>query len=213
MKQKANVVLVDDHALFREGLRTVIEQSSDLAVVGEAASARDAVELVASVSFECAVVDVSLPDLSGVSVTREIMRRRASCHVLALSMVEEPYEVAVMLQAGAAGYALKSQPTEEILDAIRVVLTGARYLAPRLPGEYIEGLVARTIAGPVDALSSREHEVFDLLVRGWTNDRVASHLFISGRTVETHRQNIMGKLGAHSMVELVRFAARHRLLD
>ena len=116
------------------------------------------------------------------------------------------------MRAGASGYALKSQPTDEILDAIRAVLAGERYLAPRLPRAHVDDLVAAKTAGPFDKLSPREREIFDLLVRGQTNDRVAAQLHISVRTVETHRQNIMDKLRAHSIVDLVRLAARHGLI-
>ena len=212
MKSLARVMLVDDHALFREGLRTVIGQTRDLEIAAEASTAREANDLVTTMSFDIAVVDVTLPDLNGASVAREFQRTQPGCKVLALSMVEQPYRAAEMLRAGASGYALKSQATDEILDAIRAVLRGDRYLAPRLPRHLVESLVAGDSRGPVDQLSPREREIFDLLVRGWTNDRIAAQLFISARTVETHRQKIMDKLDAHSIVELVRLAARHGLI-
>ena len=212
MQPAAHVALIDDHALFREGLRLVIGQVGRLEVTGEAASVRDALELAAGAPLDLAVVDVSLPDGSGASVTRELRRLQPRCKVLVLSMIEEPYQVAELLRAGASGYALKSQPTDVILDAIRAVLAGERYLAPRLLRAHVDDLVAAKAAGPVDKLSPREREIFDLLVRGQTNDRVAAQLYISVRTVETHRQNIMDKLRAHSIVDLVRLAARHGLI-
>ena len=212
MQPSARVALIDDHALFREGLRVVIGQVGRLEVTGEAASVRDALELAAGPALDIAVVDVALPDGSGASVTRELRRLQPRCKVLVLSMIAEPYQVAELLRAGASGYALKSQPTDEILEAIRVVLAGERYLAPRLPRAHVDDLVAANTAGPVDQLSPREREIFDLLVRDQTNDRVAAQLYISARTVETHRQNIMDKLRAHSIVDLVRLAARHGLI-
>jgi len=210
---RARVALVDDHELFREGLRMVIGQTRDFEVAGEAGTARDAVQLFTDATFDVAVVDVTLPDLSGVSVTREVCRLQPRCKVLALSMVEQPYRAAEMLRAGASGYALKSQSTDEILDAIRVVAGGGRYLAPRLPHDLVESLRSGAAVGPIDQLTPREREIFGLLVRGWTSERIASQLFISTRTVETHRQNIMAKLQVHSAVELVRLAAQHGLIQ
>ncbi len=207
------MALVDDHGLFREGLRVVVGQTRDLEVAGEAATAREAIRLLAETPFDVAVVDVTLPDLSGVSVTREVRRVQPKCKVLALSMVEQPYRAAEMMRAGASGYALKSQPTDEILDAVRIVAGGGRYLAPRLPHDLVESLIAGASVGPIDQLSPREREIFGLLVRGWTSERIASQLFISTRTVETHRQKIMAKLQVHSAVELVRLAAHHGLIQ
>ena len=126
-------------------------------------------------------------------------------------MVEAPYCVTEVLRAGAVGYAIKAQPTEEIIDAIWSVLRGGRYLAPRLPREQIEALVSGETVGPVDRLSPREREVFDLLIQGRSSERVAMALSIAPRTAETHRQNIMTKLGVHSIVELLRLAAQHGL--
>lgn len=209
----AHVALIDDHALFREGLRVVIGQVGGLEVTAEAATVRDALGIAARVALDIAVVDVTLPDGSGASVTRELRRLQPRCKVLVLSMIEEPYQVAELLRAGASGYALKSQPTDEILEAIRAVLAGEHYLAPRLPCAHVEDLVAAKTAGPLDKLSPREREIFDLLVRGQTNDRIAAQLYISVRTVETHRQNIMDKLQTHSIVDLVRLAARHGLIQ
>jgi len=206
------ILLIDDHPLFREGMRVVLGQALAFEIAGEAATAREAIELGSKTAFDIAVVDVGLPDLTGVSVTRELRRVHPRCKVLALSMVEEPYRVAEMLRAGASGYALKSQPMEEILDAIRAVLRGDRYLAPRLSQAHIEGLLAGTAAGPIDELSPREREVFDLIVHGFTNERIGAQLFISARTVETHRQNLMDKLHVNSVVELVRLAARYHLI-
>lgn len=207
------VVLIDDHALFREGLRAVIATNRNIEVVAEAASAREAFAAAARVAFELAIVDVMLPDQSGLAVVHELRRLFPTCKILALSMVESPYTVAELLRAGAAGYALKSQPTEEIVEAIQTVRQRERYLAPKLPRHEIEALLRGEIAGPIDLLSPREREVFDLLIRGWNNERVAKALSIAPRTAETHRQNIMDKLGVHSAVELLRLAARHGLLD
>jgi DNA-binding NarL/FixJ family response regulator len=187
---RQRIALIDDHALYREGLRAVLLSERTMVVV-----------------------DVRLPDQPGASLTRELRRLQPQCKVLALSMVETPYFVTEMLRAGAMGYAIKAQPTEEIVEAIRTVARGGRYLASLLPRAQIEALVNGGAVGPLDMLSPREREVFDLLIRGWSSERVATALSIATRTAETHRQNIMSKLGVHSIVELIRIAARHGLLD
>jgi DNA-binding NarL/FixJ family response regulator len=212
-RTRHRVVLIDDHALYREGLRAVLACDPALQVVADAACARDAVELASRVKFELAVVDVNLPDRPGGSLTRDLVRLQPRCRILALSMVETPYTVAELLRAGATGYALKSQPTDEITAAMHAVLRGTRYLAPRLPLDQVTALVEGKSVGPVDRLSPREREVFTLLVRGWSSERVATALAIAVRTAETHRHNIMSKLGVHSIVELLRLAARHGLLE
>lgn len=210
---KARIALVDDHALYREGLRAVLGPDRSVEIVGEAGGAREATALAARVDFDVAIVDVTLPDRPGAALVRDLRRIQPRCKVLALSMVEAPHAVAELLRAGAAGYALKSQPTQEIVEAIRLVLRGGRYLAPRLQREQIDGLLRRDVADPIGLLSPREREVFDLLIRGWSNERVATALSIALRTAETHRQNIMAKLGVHSIAELLRWAARHGLLE
>ncbi|HEY6176129.1 MAG TPA: response regulator transcription factor [Kofleriaceae bacterium] len=209
---RQQIALIDDHALFREGLRAVLASDRLLDVVGDAATAREALELASRAAFDIAVLDVMLPDQPGAAVARELRRIQPRCRILVLSMVEVPYLVAEMLRAGAVGYALKSQPTDEILEAFHTVGSGRSYLAPRLPREQIDALVEGKPGGPVAQLTTREREVFELLIRGWSNERVAAALFIAVRTAETHRQNIMTKLGVHSIVELLRLAARHGLL-
>jgi DNA-binding NarL/FixJ family response regulator len=204
---KQRIVLVDDHVVFRKGLGAVLGADASVEVAGEA-TVREAIELASRAAFDLAIVDVTLHDQSGASVTREFRRLQPRCKILALSMVEAPYPVAELLRAGAAGYALKSQPPQEIVDAIHEVLRGGRYLAPQLPRDQIEAFVAGGIAGPLDRLSPREREVFDLLIRGWSNERIATALFIAVRTAETHRQNIMTKLGVHSIVGLLRLGSR-----
>jgi len=206
------VILVDDHALYREGLRVTLERSGGVKVVAEAGDAREAALLVASTPFDIAIVDVALPGVSGISIAQEIRRLAPDSHVLMLSMMEDPVRIAEALRADAGGYALKSQPTSEILEAIHAVLGGLRYLAPRISRDRVDALLSGADEGPLGPLSRREREVFDLLVRGFNNEAVAAQLFIAPRTVETHRQRIMTKLGVHSIVDLVRLAARHDLL-
>ncbi|TMQ04941.1 MAG: response regulator transcription factor [Deltaproteobacteria bacterium] len=206
---KAAVAVVDDHPLFREGLAAALHREIDLAVVGEAANAEQALELANRVALDVAVVDVLMPTTSGISLTSQLFEIQPRCRVLGLSVIDEPGLIADMLRAHACGYALKTQPTAEIVDAIRQVLGGLRYLPPGVSRDAVDIDLAGTRAHPFMRLTPREREVFELLIRGHSNDEVASKLSIARRTVETHRQRIMNKLSAHSVVQMQRIAALH----
>lgn len=208
---RIRVALVDDHALFREGLRLLFERRTRVEVVGEAATARAAIELARVTAIDVALLDVSLPETGGAAVTHELRRLQPACAVLALSMHEAPARVAEMLRAGATGYAFKTQAPDALVTAIERVHRGDRYLAPGLAAAEVDALLDGKT--PLGSLSPREREVFDLLVRGLSNERIGAALFIAPRTVETHRQHIMSKLHVHSIVELVRLAAREGVLE
>jgi DNA-binding NarL/FixJ family response regulator len=209
------LVLVDDHELFREGLKTALQAASDFVVVGEASNARSALDVARTSSPDVAIVDVSLPGAGGIALARDLLRNSPRCKILMLTMhTSEPY-VLEALDAGALGYAIKDQRTSEIIEAIRTVARGEIYLAPRIPGSVLERYQTgrtRDDLGPLGELSVREREVFDLVVRGFTNESVANELGISVKTVETHRARINRKLHVHSTGELVRFAALHGLI-
>jgi two-component system response regulator NreC len=194
-----------------------LTSETDLAVVGEASDAREAYQVVGDKHPDVVVLDVSLPGVNGIAATRELVRREPHAHVLMLSMHAGEDYVAQALAAGATGYALKDQSAAEVIEAIRAVARGQAYLSPRISrfvvDDYLRlrrGESART--GPLAALSVREQEIFDLLVRGFSNDGIAGQLCISVKTVETHRAHILHKLRLHSIAELVRFAARHDLV-
>ncbi|MDB4960606.1 MAG: response regulator receiver, LuxR family [Myxococcales bacterium] len=209
MTARAQIVLVDDHPLFRQGLREVLSRESDLDVIADVGLAAEAVQVAASRIFDVAVIDLVLPNTNGVALTTELKRLRPSCKVLGLSMLDEPTRIAEMIRAGADGFALKSQPPSEIVEAIRTVVSGTRYLPPTSSREQIHALIDSDDAWPLRRLTAREREIFDLLVSGRSNDDIASQLFIAKRTVETHRQHIMKKVGARSLVELIRIGMKH----
>jgi len=217
-KLKVRLVLIDDHTLFREGLHAILEREPDLEIVGEASDARSAYQLVEQVNPDVALVDIALPGVNGIAVTREL-RRTSTCKVLVLSMHASEDFVSQAFAAGASGYAVKDQKAHEMVDAIRAVGSGRSYLCPRISRIVLEDSQRLRRGeplqkdGPCMMLSPREREVFDLLVRGFSNPRVAGELCISVKTVETHRAHILKKLRLHSMVELVRFAARHELIS
>jgi DNA-binding NarL/FixJ family response regulator len=208
------LALIDDHILFREGLRALLHTKPDLRVVAEASDATQAVQVLDETQPEVAIMDVALPGDNGVTLTRELRRRLPQMRVLILSMHEATDFVAQALGAGALGYALKDQRAEEIVDAIRSVARGQSYLSPRIPRSVVERAAAASASGggPLETLSPREREIFDLLIQGASTASVAATLGISAKTVETHRGHINKKLGVHSTAELIRLAARHRLI-
>jgi DNA-binding NarL/FixJ family response regulator len=206
--RKAQVVLVDDHPLFREGLAVAIGREHDLEVAGEVGSASEAIELAKRITIDVAVVDILMPITSGLSLTSELYDLQPNCRVLGLSGIDDPGIIADMLRAHASGFALKMQPIAEIIDGIRQVLGGLRYLPPIVSRAAVDAELTGTRKHPLGALTRREREVFELLIRGHSNDEVAARLLIARRTVETHRQRIMNKLSAHSVAQMQRLAAR-----
>jgi DNA-binding NarL/FixJ family response regulator len=209
---KSQVLLIDDHPLMRAGLALLFNQEPDLQVVAEVSNADDAVELVKRTEIDIAVIDVLLPTMSGISLAAQLLEINPRMKILALSAIDEPVMIATMLRAGATGYACKAQPPSEIRDAVRLVLQGVRYLPPRVPESAVLALVENKTGHPFERLTRREREIFELLIRGRSNDEIGSRLFIARRTVETHRQRIMKKLAAHSIIDMIRAAARHGAL-
>ena len=207
--QTLRVAVVDDHPLFRQGLRQLLATEADLAIVADLGSALDALELAAHEPLDLAIIDLVLPTTSGVSLATALKRLQPACKILGLSMLDEPTRIAEMVRAGADGFALKSQPPAEIVAAIRTVLGGERYLPDEIAGEKVAMMIESDDAWPLRRLTQREREIFELLVAGRSNDDIASMLFIAKRTVETHRQHIMKKVGARSLVELIRIGMRH----
>jgi DNA-binding NarL/FixJ family response regulator len=212
------VGLVDDHAMFREGLGGALSREEGIQVVFEASDARSLLRRLDQpiVDFDVLLVDISLPGSDGISLVRELRRRGQTQPCILLSMHTDLDMILEGLAVGARGYVFKSQSTRELADAIRTVLAGERYLPSSVDGSRVEKslhlLRSRGADSPIGALSPREREVFALLIRGYSNTAVAAELFISPKTAETHRAHIFEKLGTHSVTELVRLAARHNLL-
>ncbi|HEY2510382.1 MAG TPA: response regulator transcription factor [Polyangiaceae bacterium] len=205
------IILLDDHPLFRGGLRAVLEAHPDVLVLGEAADARAALALLDEKRPDVAVADVSLPSTSGIDFTREVHRRSPETRVLVLTMHAKPELASEAFEAGAKGYALKSEDPATIVDAVRTVARGELYLSPSIPRSAIDG--RRSSESPLADLSPREREIFALVVRGLSNENIARELDISVKTVQTHRAKINQKLRLHSTGDLVRFAALRGLIS
>jgi DNA-binding NarL/FixJ family response regulator len=203
---RTRLLLVDDHPMFRRGLAAVLRNEPELEVSAEAGDADAARRSMLSHTFDLAVVDMLMPGISGITLTQELRELQPHCRVIGLSAVEEPGLIADMLRAGASGFVLKTQPVPEIVEAIRRVGGGTRYLPPSIDAGAIEAHT-RTTGRPVSRLTPREREVFELLIRGYSSPAIAERLQIALRTVETHRQRITRKLSTRSIVELQRIAA------
>jgi DNA-binding NarL/FixJ family response regulator len=207
------VAIVDDHGVCRLGLRLLLERDGLATVIGEAADAPTALALVQASAPDVLVTELMLPGDEGMGVTREVRRRFPGTQVVVLSGSGRLDLVAYALESGAAGYVLKGDPTEELRLAVAAAMGGQRYLSSGIDGSALDER-ARNGDGrmPLDALSPREREVFQLQTRGLSSKQIARQLFISDKTVQTHRTRIFRKLRVHSAAELVRFAAVHGLI-
>jgi DNA-binding NarL/FixJ family response regulator len=207
------VLLVDDHAILRAGLRRVLDAEDDIEVVGEAESAERALFEALDAKPDVAVVDVVMPGKSGIEVTPELLKVLPELKILVLSMQDDPRYVRAAFEAGASGYVLKEAADTEVVSAVRTVAGGDRYVHPALGARLVAAEVDERRRADEDPLSDREREVLRLLALGHTNQEIAKMLYISVRTAETHRAHIMQKLGLTSRAELVRHALAHGLID
>ena len=199
-------MLVDDHAVIRAGIRLLLESQTSLSVVAEASSAEEALQASLDRDPDLIVTDLSMEGLHGAAVVEAFAERFPNARILVLSMVHDPSDIRRAIGAGARGYLLKEAAAAELADAIARIMNGERYVQPALGAMLAGEAPSSGHADPVAALTDREREVLDLLVLGHTNVEIASLLFLSSRTVETHRASIQRKLGVKSRADLVRFA-------
>lgn len=212
---KPSVLLVEDHALVRSGIRSLLEGSSEVAVVGEAGDGRLALEMCGRLHPDIVLTDVEMRELNGIETTRQIRKTHPEINVIILSMYSDPQYVFESLRAGASGYVLKDAAFGELLTAIRTVASGRRYLSPPLADlvmdDYVRRANGQKSASDLDKLSTREREILQLVAEGQSSGQVAAMLHISIRTVDTHRFNVMQKLDIHSIAGLTKFAITHGL--
>jgi DNA-binding NarL/FixJ family response regulator len=206
------ILLADDHALVRQGFRMILEDQSDMEIVGQAGNGREAVELASKLHPDVAVMDVAMPELNGIEATRRITTVSPRTRVLALSMHKDSMYVREILRAGARGYLLKDSGDADLVAAVRAVAKGDGYISPSVSGAVLSDY-RRHVTDPLDLLTSREREVLQMIAEGKTNKEIATSLNLSVYTVEAHRGRVMEKLNLHSTGELVRFALRNGLID
>ncbi len=212
---KVRVLLADDHHIFRDGLRTLIEKEAGMEVVAEAENGRKAVKLAEKLAPNVVIIDVSMPDMNGIEATRKIVAETPGIKVIALSMHSDRRFVLGMLEAGASGYLLKDCAFGELAVAIRQVMTGNTYLSPKIADVVVKGYLHKTSDdSPEKAglLTSREREILQLIAEGLSTKEIAAHVCLSIKTVETHRRNIMEKLDMRSVAELTKYAIREGLV-
>jgi two-component system, NarL family, response regulator NreC len=213
MSAKTRVLIVDDHAVVRSGIRSLLSGEEDFEVVGEASNARDAVFEARSLKPDVIVLDVVMPGESGIEVLPKLHHEAPDAKVLVLSMQDDPRYVHEAFAQGASGYVLKEAADAEVVGAVREIAAGGKYVHPVLGARMVAAEAQARAAADSDPLSEREREVLRLLALGHTNQEIASQLYISVRTAETHRAHIMQKLNLSTRAELVRHAIANGLLN
>lgn len=208
------IILADDHRIMREGLRALLEREAGIEVIAEADNGRTTVELSRELNPDVVVIDIGMPDLNGIDATRQIVSESPAVKVIALSMHSDRKFVREMLSAGASGYLLKDSAFEELGTALTTVLNNQTYLSPKIADTVVKdylGKVEPKESKVSPALTKREREVLQLIAEGKTTKDIASQLYVSIKTIETHRKQIMDKVGLNSVAELTKYAIREGL--
>jgi two-component system, NarL family, response regulator NreC len=210
-------VLVDDHEVVRTGLRMLLEHQPDMEIVGEASTGAEVLETADQTKPDVIVMDITLPDVSGIEATRRIKQSHPGVAIVALTIHEDEQYFFEMLQAGASGYVPKRAAPEDLINAIRAAYNDEIYLYPSLAKALVSDFISRSRTEPevnaLEELTPREAEVLELLAGGLSNDQIADQLVISPHTVARHRENLMRKLGLHSKSELVKYAIRKGIIS
>jgi DNA-binding NarL/FixJ family response regulator len=207
------VLIADDHAVVAEGLRHLVEAEKDIEVVACVGDGREAVQQSRDLQPDVVLMDLSMPELNGADATRAILERDPRCRVIVLSMYSQREYVRRALKAGAAGYVVKRSAAKEVVEAIRAVHAGQRYLSPRVADVVLEDYTDEKQDDPLSRLSAREREVLQLLAEGRTGAQIAERLALSQKTVETYRARLVEKLGIRDLAGLVRFAIQKGLVS
>ncbi len=219
MAPKKTILIVDDHPLVREGLISILKSAAGYEVVGQAGNARNAIRMVKNLKPDLVLLDLALPDKSGIELSREIRKISPPTRILIVSMHSKVEYIVKAFQAGATGYMVKESATEKLLQGIEHVVKGEYFMDGSVSHQVVEKLMQtsekemKITDAAYETLTPREQEITVLLAEGYSAKETAAKLFISPKTVENHRTSIMNKLGLHSTLELVRYAARLGLID
>jgi len=207
------ILIADDHGVVAEGLKHLVEAQPDMQVVATVGDGRKAVRVARELAPDVVLMDLSMPELNGADATRAILEREPKCRVIVLSMYSDREYVRRALKAGAAGYVVKRSAAKEVVEAIRAVFGGGRYLSPRVADVVIDDYADDKADDPLARLSAREREVLQLLAEGRTGAEIAQRLSLSQKTVETYRARLVEKLGIRDVAGLVRFAIQRGLVS
>ena len=211
------VLLADDHAIIRDGLRVFLEMHPEITVVGEAVNGKEAVSRASALTPDVVIMDISMPELNGIEATRAIVQSNPATRVIILSMLGTSEHVFKALQAGAQGYLLKQSASQEVVDAVLTVNAGRRYLSEPITNVVVDGYLQQQEPAqektPLDGLSQREREILPHVVQGKSSAEIGELLFLSTKTVETYRLRLMQKLGVKDLAGLIKFAIKHGLIE
>ena len=217
MMNKVRLFLADDHPIVRDGLRFLLNAQPDMEVVGEAADGRETLQGIRKIRPDIVILDIAMPVLNGIAVAEQIQELYSEMHVIILSMHSTTEHIFRALRAGAAGYVVKETAGEEVLDAIRTVEAGGRYLSREISSKVIEDYILQresvAEASPLDRLSAREREVLQLVAEGKSSAEIAEILSLSPKTVDTYRSRMMQKLHIDDLPSLVKFAIQHGVIS
>lgn len=211
---KIKILLVDDHQILRDGIRSLVKGYDDMEVIGEAADGREALDMVEKLSPDVVIMDISMPDLNGIDATRMIINEAPDIKVIALSMHHDKQFVSEIFKAGASGYLIKDSAFDELEHAIRIVMSGQTYINPQIASLVVESLVNQSVTPnpkSFSLLTEREREVLQLIADGKSTKQIAIDLNVSSKTIESHRRQVMGKLNVRSVADLTKFAIREGL--
>lgn len=206
--QTIRIILADDHAMMREGLRSILESELGYSVIAQAGNGRETVQLVKQHAPDLVIMDISMPELNGIEATRQILQDAPGTKIIALSMHADKRFVGEMLSAGARGYLLKQSAMDELHQAIQTVMAGKTYITPEIAGVVIQEYVEMKKGAEREELTAKEREVLQLIAEGLSTKEIALKLSVSVPTIETHRQHIMAKLHLHTVAELTKYAIR-----
>ncbi len=211
--ERINIILVDDHQMFRDGVKSVLSDEENIHIVGEVGSANDLYALLKNTTPDVIITDISMPDISGIEVARYVSENYPQVKILILSMHSNEEFITKALSVGANGYLPKDTSMSELLKAINAIYNGENYFNKSISDTILKSLINKQKGSSVKALTNREKEIINLVVEGLTNKEIADKLFISVRTVDSHKNNIMQKLNLKSSVELVKYAIKNNLAN